>query len=55
MAATNDQPMTDDATTNSSDSDDPLTYLSSLSEPLKSYAIKAFTPPPTTSEDTTAE
>ena len=54
MADTNDQPMTDDATTNSSD--DPLTYLSSLSEPLKSYAIKAFSPPSlTTSEDTTAD
>ena len=36
-----------DATTNS---DDPSTYLSSLSEPLKSYAIKALSP----SEDTTA-
>ena len=53
MADTNDQPMTD-ATTNSSYSDDPSTYLSSLSEPLKSYALKAFSPPPTTSEDTTA-
>jgi len=49
MADTNDQPMTD-----ATDSDDdPSTYLSSLSEPLKSYAIKAFSPPPTTSEDTT--
>jgi len=51
MADTNDQSMTD-VTTNS---DDPLTYLSSLSEPLKSYAIKAFSPPPTTSEDSTAD
>ena len=56
MADTNDQPMTDATTTNSSDSDDPSTYLSSLSEPLKSYAIKAFSPPQaSTSEDNTAD
>ena len=41
-----DQPMNDASNSNNDDDDDPISFLSTLPEPLRGYSIKAFSPPP---------